>query len=129
MTMLALASLVLAILFEVSATLCLRMAAGGSRLWWLAIGLGYVLAFSMLSLTLAEGTPLGVAYGVWAAAGVALTAILSRVLFKEPLTRVMSLGIALIIGGERDGDQLQPVTWAKIRKPIEISTQTPSSGA
>lgn len=99
MTMLALASLVLAILFEVSATLCLRMAAGGSRLWWLAIGLGYVLAFSMLSLTLAVGTPLGVAYGVWAAAGVALTAILSRVLFKEPLTRVMSLGIALIIGG------------------------------
>ena len=99
MTMLALASLVLAILFEVSATLCLRMAAGGSRLWWLAIGLGYVLAFSMLSLTLAEGTPLGVAYGVWAAAGVALTAILSRVLFKEPLTRVMSLGIVLIIVG------------------------------
>ena len=32
-------------------------------------------------------------------AGVALTAILSRVLFQEPLTRVMSLGIALILGG------------------------------
>lgn len=99
MTPLALTTLVLSILFEVSATLSLRMAATGSRLWWLAIGGGYVLAFSMLSLTLAEGTPLGVAYGIWAAAGVALTAVLSRVLFKEPLTRVMSLGIVLIIVG------------------------------
>lgn len=99
MNMLALASLILAILFEVSATLCLRMAADGSRLWWLAIGGGYVLAFSMLSLTLAEGTPLGVAYGIWAAAGVALTAVLSRILFQEPLTRVMVLGIGLILGG------------------------------
>ena len=99
MTPLAVTSLVLAILFEDSATLSLRMAAAGSKLWWLAIGGGYVLAFSMLTLTLAEGTPLGVAYGVWAAAGVALTAILSRVLFKEPLTRVMTLGITLIIGG------------------------------
>ena len=43
--------------------------------------------------------PLGVAYGIWAAAGVALTAIGSRVFFKEPLTRVMVLGIALIMAG------------------------------
>lgn len=42
---------------------------------------------------------LGVAYGIWAAAGVALTAILSRILFKEPLTWVMGLGIILIAGG------------------------------
>lgn len=99
MTTLALTTLILAILCEVGATLCLGKAADGSRLWWLAVGGGYVLAFSMLSLTLAAGTPLGVAYGIWAAAGVALTAVLSRILFQEPLTWVKSLGIALILGG------------------------------
>ncbi|MBG6181962.1 multidrug transporter EmrE-like cation transporter [Arthrobacter sp. CAN_A1] len=43
--------------------------------------------------------PLGVAYGIWAAAGVALTAIIGKVLFKEPFTWLMGLGIILIIGG------------------------------
>jgi small multidrug resistance pump len=43
--------------------------------------------------------PIGIAYGIWAAAGVALTAVLSKFLFKDPLTRLMSLGIILIIGG------------------------------
>jgi small multidrug resistance pump len=56
-------------------------------------------AFVMLTLTLAAGMPLGVAYGIWAAAGVALTAVISKVLFKEPLTWLMGFGIVLIIGG------------------------------
>lgn len=43
--------------------------------------------------------PLSVAYGVWTAAGVALTAILGKYLFKEPFTWVMALGVALIMGG------------------------------
>lgn len=48
--------------------------------------------------TLAEGVPLGVAYGIWAAAGVAIMAVLSKILFKEPLNWLMGLGI-LIVGG------------------------------
>ena len=32
-------------------------------------------------------------------AGVALTAVLSKFLFKEPLTLIMGAGIALIVGG------------------------------
>jgi len=43
--------------------------------------------------------PIGVAYGIWAATGVALTAVLGRVLFREPLTRLMLGGIGLIIVG------------------------------
>jgi small multidrug resistance pump len=43
--------------------------------------------------------PLGVAYGIWAAAGVALTAVIGRLLFKEPFTWLMGLGILLIVGG------------------------------
>ena len=43
--------------------------------------------------------PLGVAYGIWSAGGVAVTAIASRLLFGEPLTRTMVVGIALIMTG------------------------------
>ena len=46
-----------------------------------------------------EGLGLGVAYGIWAASGVALTAIASKALFQEPLTPLMMGGIVLIIGG------------------------------
>lgn len=88
-----------AILTEVAATLSLRMAAGGRRAWYTAVVTGYLLAFTCLSLALSHGMGLGVAYGIWAAAGVALTAIAGRVLFGEPLTGVMALGIALIMGG------------------------------
>ena len=42
---------------------------------------------------------IGVAYGIWTAVGVALTAVLSRCLFDEPLTRTMLLGIGLIATG------------------------------
>lgn len=99
MTTLALVSLIAAIIAEVSATISLRMATSGTKLWWLAVGGGYLIAFAMLSVVLAEGVALGVAYGIWAAAGVAITAILSRVFFKEPLTWIMSLGLILIVGG------------------------------
>ncbi|MFF2052924.1 DMT family transporter [Leifsonia sp. NPDC058194] len=91
-----------AIVFEVSATISLRMATTGPsprRIWYLPVGVGYVVAFALLSATLALGLPLGIAYGVWAAVGVALTAILGRVLFREPLTAVMVLGILLIGAG------------------------------
>jgi small multidrug resistance pump len=88
-----------AIVFEVMGTLALRMAATGQRAYYAAVAAGYLLTFVFLSLALGEGLGIGVAYGIWAASGVALTAIASRVLFEEPLTPVMGGGIALIIGG------------------------------
>lgn len=39
------------------------------------------------------------AYGIWAAAGVALTALLGKVVFGEALNRTMLLGIGLIVVG------------------------------
>lgn len=88
-----------AIIFEVSATLSLRMASTGKRLWWIGVAAGYIIAFTMLIFTLANGMALGVAYGIWAASGVALTAILSKIIFKEHLTLIMSIGILVVIGG------------------------------
>ena len=66
--------LVAAILSEVGATLSLKVAATGRPRWYAAVAAGYIAAFGMLSLALNEGMALGVAYGIWAAAGVALTA-------------------------------------------------------
>ncbi len=88
-----------AIVLEVAGTLSLRMGAHGTRLWYLAVGAGYAGAFSLLALVLAQGMPLGVAYGIWSAVGVSLTAVLGRVLFAEPFTWLSGLGIVLIVGG------------------------------
>lgn len=88
-----------AIVFEVGGTLSLRMAAHGHKPWWVGVALGYLVAFSLLAAALGTGIPLGVAYGIWTACGVALTAVLSRILFNEPLTWLMGLGIILIAGG------------------------------
>ena len=91
--------LVVAILTEVTATLALQAAVKGTWKWYLLVGAGYLIAFTSLSFALAEGMPLGVAYGIWTAAGVALTAILGKVIFKHPFTGLMALGVALIMGG------------------------------
>jgi small multidrug resistance pump len=40
-----------------------------------------------------------VSYGIWAACGVALTAVDSKVLFDEPLTNLMLVGIGFIMIG------------------------------
>ena len=60
---------------------------------------GYLLAFLLLALVLDRGMTIGVAYGIWAATGIALTAIASKFVFKEPLTKTMATGIALIAAG------------------------------
>lgn len=90
----------LAIVSEVAGTLALRASAGLTRLpWALATLAGYAVAFTLLARVLKMGMPIGVAYGVWAATGVALTAIAGRLLWSDPLTPAMVAGIALIAGG------------------------------
>lgn len=91
--------LAVAILVEVGATVSLRMTLTGGRIWYVPVIFGYLIAFALLSLTLHEGMNLGVAYGIWTASGVALTAVLSKYLFDEALTRIMSLGIGILMVG------------------------------
>ncbi|WP_420174401.1 DMT family transporter [Luteococcus sp. OSA5] len=87
-----------AILTEVLGTIAMRLAVD-RKPWYLVTALGYGAAFTFLALALRAGMPLGMAYGIWSASGVALTALLSRVLFGERLTRTMVLGITLIMAG------------------------------
>jgi small multidrug resistance pump len=89
-----------AILVEVIATLSLRASDGfRKRGWMIPVALGYLASFYLLWVSLSLGMPVGVAYGVWTACGVALVAIIARFLFSEPLTWLMGAGIALIVAG------------------------------
>ena len=82
------------------ATLSLRASDGFRKKAWIApIITGYLLSFYLLYVSLGLGMPVGIAYGVWSACGIALVAVIARFLFKEPLTPMMGLGIVLIIGG------------------------------
>lgn len=87
-----------AIVSEVTASLALQ-AAQDHPAWYVVVGVGYVAAFSLLGLVLRQGMALGVAYGIWGAMGVALTAIFAAIIFGQPLTLIMILGLVLIIGG------------------------------
>jgi small multidrug resistance pump len=89
-----------AILVEVVATLSLRASDGFRKQgWMIPVVLGYLASFYLLWVSLSLGMPVGVAYGVWTACGVALVAIIARFLFSEPLTWLMGAGIALIVAG------------------------------
>jgi small multidrug resistance pump len=89
-----------AIILEVAATLSMRASDGfRKKVWLIPVVVGYLASFALLSLTLSLGMPVGVAYGVWSACGVALVALIAKFVFAEPLTLMMILGIALVIAG------------------------------
>ncbi|WP_433165830.1 DMT family transporter [Kribbella sp. CA-247076] len=87
-----------AIVAEVAATLALKAALGQPG-WYAVVATGYLSAFVLVAMCLRLGMTIGVAYGIWGASGVTLTALLSTVLYDEPLTAVMGLGMMMIIAG------------------------------
>jgi small multidrug resistance pump len=92
--------LLLAISAELFATLCLRASSGFTRpLPSVGAAVGYAVAFWLLSVVLVRGMPVGVAYAIWSALGVATVALLAWWLFGESLTAVQVGGLVLIIAG------------------------------
>ncbi|MEU4669428.1 multidrug efflux SMR transporter [Amycolatopsis sp. NPDC023774] len=92
--------LALAIAAEVTATVSLKLSEGFTKvLPSVLVAVGYGVAFFALSRVLKSGLPLGIAYAVWAAVGVALVAIIGVLFLKEPLNLVMAGGLVLVIGG------------------------------
>jgi small multidrug resistance pump len=90
-----------AILSEVVATSFLKYASGPKSVWWAwaIVGVGYVASFVLLSITLRSGVPLGIAYAIWAGAGVVVVAVISWLVFHESLTWQQIVGMVLVIGG------------------------------
>lgn len=87
-----------AIVFELVGTMSLR-ASVGEGAWFALTAFGYVTAFYLLFLALQAGMSIAVAYGLWGALGVALTAVLGTAIFQEPLSSAKILGIVVITAG------------------------------
>ena len=88
------------IIVEVFATMSLRASEGfHKKVWIVPVVVGYLVSFWLLWVALSLGMPVGIAYGVWSACGVALVAVIARLVFSEPLTWVMVLGIGFIVAG------------------------------
>ncbi|GAA4865607.1 multidrug efflux SMR transporter [Saccharopolyspora cebuensis] len=92
--------LAVAIVSEVFATISLKYSEGFSKpLPTVFVVIGYVAAFSALAYVLKLGLPIGVAYAIWAGAGVALVAIVGALFLGETITAVQIGGILMIVGG------------------------------
>ena len=87
-----------AIVVEVTASLALQAAVDAPG-WYALVVAGYLSAFVCLSRVLRGGMAIGVAYGIWGASGVALTAVMAAVLFGQALTGVMVVGLVLVVAG------------------------------
>ncbi|WP_060874708.1 DMT family transporter [Myroides odoratus] len=92
--------LIAAILAEVIGALATRQSNGFTKLIpsILAV-LGVVGAYYLLSLSLKQGMSIGIAYGIWAALGITILALIGVVVFKETLTLLQLFGLVLIIAG------------------------------
>ncbi|MEU7633663.1 multidrug efflux SMR transporter [Nocardia sp. NPDC049220] len=92
--------LVFAIASEVTATVSLKYSDGFSKVApSIAVVIGYGAAFFFLSRVLMRGMPIGVAYGIWSAVGVAAIALIGVLFLNERLTLVQVGGIGLVILG------------------------------
>lgn len=87
-----------AIAAEVIATLSLKASLDNPAFYAL-VAIGYVSAFVLIARALKAGMSLGVAYGIWGASGVALTAVFSAIIYGEALTPMMIVGLVVIIAG------------------------------
>ncbi|WP_033436416.1 DMT family transporter [Saccharothrix sp. NRRL B-16314] len=98
--MLVYLALAVAIIGEVTATVSLKLSEGFSKpIPSAVVVVGYVIAFGALAKVLQLGMPIGVAYAIWCAFGIAAVAGIGVVLFKEPLNATTVVGLVLVIAG------------------------------
>jgi len=91
--------LVLAILFEVAGTTCMKLSAGFSKLLpAVLMGVFYVVCFCFLALALKK-VDVSIAYAIWSGVGTALVAAIGILWFREPTTLLKACGLLAIIGG------------------------------
>jgi len=91
--------LALAIVFEVFGSTMLKLSKGFT-VFYPSVGVvvGFLVSFIFLGISL-KGIPLSFAYAIWAGLGMALTAGVGVVLFKEEMSFLKTLALLLIIGG------------------------------
>lgn len=89
----------IAIVLEVIATNFMKSSEGFTKLIpSLIVAVGYGGAFYFLSQVL-KTIPVGVAYAIWAGAGIALVTLFAAIVFKQVPDAAAIIGISLIILG------------------------------
>lgn len=88
-----------AIAFEVAGTTSMKLAEGFSKLLPSVLMVAfYIISFALMTLALKK-LEVGMSYAIWAGIGTALIAIVGVFWFKEPMTLLKGISIALIIAG------------------------------
>ncbi len=91
--------LVLAIVFEVAGTTCMKLSAGFAKaLPTVLMGLSYCVCFGFMTLAIRK-IDVSVAYAIWSGVGIALIAVIGVCCFHEPVTLPKVVGLLAIIGG------------------------------
>ncbi|WP_445630041.1 DMT family transporter [Nostoc sp. DSM 114167] len=91
--------LILAILFEVSGTTCMKLSQGFTKIVpSVLIFVFYGLCFTFLTFALKK-LEVSIAYSVWAGLGTILVALIGIIWFRESATFIKLVSIALIIIG------------------------------
>lgn len=91
--------LTLAILLELSGTICLKLSHGFSKL---APSIGvvffYLGSFALMGQSL-KTLEVGIVYAIWSGVGTALIALVGVLAFGESVTAFKILGLLMIVGG------------------------------
>ncbi len=91
--------LAIGIVFEVLGTVCMKFADGFTKLWpSVLVFLFYGLSLVSLVFVLKK-LEVSIAYAIWASCGTALIAVIGIIWFKEPVSVIKVISIALIIAG------------------------------
>jgi len=97
--MLNYAYLAISIIAEVIATSALKASEGFTRVLPSAVvGVGYVISFYFLSLTL-KVLPVGIVYAIWSGIGIVLISAIGWVLYGQKLDAAALTGMSLIVAG------------------------------
>ncbi len=89
----------LAILLELSGTICLKLSQGFTRLLpSVGVVCFYLGSFTLMAQSL-KTLEVGIVYAIWAGVGTALIAVVGVLAFGESVTAFKILGLLMIIGG------------------------------
>jgi len=91
--------LLLAIVLEVGGTTALKFSHGLTRLAPSALMFAlYAASFSVFSLALRR-IDVSVGYAIWSGLGTVAITLIGLLVFREPLTPIKTVSVALIVGG------------------------------
>lgn len=88
-----------AIVFELAGTTCLKLSDALSNIpFTICFAIAYTITFALFTKAL-EVLPLGLSYGIWGGLGTIGTVIIGMVVWNDPMTPFIALGIGLVITG------------------------------